>query len=320
MLKNNPINKQLIIPTLIVGLGGYPKAVLPHLDFLFYQYFGERPASVDFVIFDFDEANGEISATGRRFTTQPYLIVLPKKALKDIARKLRRKDRNKVIPWIDTLAGYVDLKQVRYVEGPGLNLLMQTANLAWRLVWSEHIVPQLKARLHNLHPSPQELSRLECKGYSISNRSSIFVIAGGGSTTGPSGLLPILVELKRLKPVDSNVFTILFTPGSYRDKTDEHRKRGRAIFRATIHRLIDLFNGMEFDQPYGRNGYRLRLEGEPLDHLFLIDGSLGGGRAELNTEQLGKLVARLLFKLTTSPLGEKFLGHIGNLNRGLKEV
>jgi len=313
-------NKRLIIPSRVIGIGGYPKAILPRLDSFFHLYLGERPTPVDFVIFDFDEANGEVNVNGRKFTTQPYLVSLPKKPLKDIARKLRRKDRDKIIPWINVLSGYVDLRHVRYVEAPGLNLLMQTANLAWRLVWPEHIVPQLKVRLQSLHPSPQELSGLESKGYTISNRSLIFVLAGGGSTTGPSGLIPILVELNRLKPVESNVFIILFTPNSYRDKTSEHKKRGRAIFRATIQRLIDLFNGMEFNQPYGINGYRLRLEGEPFDHLFLVDGSLGGGREELDTEQVGELVARLLFKLITSPLGEKVLGHIGNLNRGLKEV
>lgn len=314
------VNKRLIVPTLFVGIGGYAKVVMPRLDSLFCQYYGKRPSPVDFVIFDFDEANGEVTVNDRKFTTQPYLVSLPKKALKEIVRKLRRKDREKIMPWIEALAGYVDLEKVRYVEAPGLNLFMQSANLAWRLVWPEHIVPQLRGRLQNLHPAPQELSRLESEGYIVSKRSLIIVIAGGGSTTGPSGLPPLLAEIKRLKPVDSNILPILFTPGSYRDKTDEHMRRGRAIFRATVHRLISLFNGMEFDQPYGINGYRLKLEGEPFDQMFLVDGTLGGGRTELSTEQLGDLLARLFFKLTTSPMGEKFLGHIGNLNSGLKEV
>ena len=311
--------KQFIIPATFVGIGGYGKLVLPRLDALLYQYFGHRPQPISMVTFDFDDANGQVNANSKEFSTQPYLIALPKKPLKDVAIKLRRKDREKKLPWISSFEKYVNFDHVKYADAPGLNLFMQTANLAWRLVWESHVLPGLKSSLQNLHPAPQLLNRLEKEGYSISNRSMVFVIGGGASTTGPSGLPPMLAELKRLKPADSNLFPIIFTPHSYRDKTDEHKARGRAIFRSTMDRLLNIFNDLHFDQPYGVNGYRIKLQDQLFDHIFFIDGSLSGGRGQLQTDQMGDIVAKFLFKLITSPVGEHFLGTIGNLNSGLRE-
>jgi hypothetical protein len=88
---------------------------------------------------------------------------------------------------------------------------------------------------------------------------------------------------------------------------------------AMMERLIELFNGRVFDQPYSQSGsYKITLEEDPCDQIFLIDGSLAGGRTELKTEELGELVATYLFKFATGPVGEHLLGIIGNLNAGLK--
>jgi len=214
----------------------------------------------------------------------------------------------------------VSFKDVRYAEAPGLNLFVQSGNLAWRLVWEAHVWPALKTRLKGLHPLPQEINALERQGFKVSNRSTIWVIAGGGSTTGPTGLIPVVAELKRNKPPETNLFIVLFTPGAYRDKTEAHRTRGRAIFMATMERLLGLYNGDVFDQPYSANGnYRIKLEEDPADQIFLVDGSLSGGRTELETGELGDIVANFLFKFASgSAVGEQALGTIGNLNSGLK--
>lgn len=319
MLQNNVNTKRFfVMPTAYIGIGGYSKAVFPALDRLFNEHYGFRPAPLQISIFDFDEAKAESSANGKKYSIEPYLVPLPKKVLKDVSKKLRRKSE---ISWIKNLDPYVDLDHVRYAEAPGLNLFVQSGNLAWRLVWESHVLPELKIKLRGLHPVPQELNELERKGFKVSNRSCIWVIAGGGSTTGPTGLIPVVAELKRLKPPETNLFIIIFTPNSYRDKTDAHRTRGRAIFMATMESLFELFNGRVFDQPYNPSGsYRITLEEEPCDQIFLLDGSLSGGRTELKTEELGDLVASYLFKFASGPVGEHQLGIIGNLNAGLKPV
>lgn len=325
MLQNNVITKDVrettkyfVMPTVYIGIGGYSKAVFPTLDKLINEHYGFRPGPLQMAIFDFDEAKAESSANGKKYSIERYLVSLPKKILRDVARKLRRKAS---IPWSKTLEPYVSLEHVRYAEAPGLNLFPQSGNLAWRLLWESHVLPELKIKLKGLHPVPQELDQLERQGFKVSNRSCIWVIAGGGSTTGPTGLIPIVSELKRNKPPETNLFVIVFTPNSYRDKTDAHRTRGRAIFMATMESLIELFNGRVFDQPYNPSGsYKITLEEDPCDQLFLVDGSLSGGRTELKTEELGELVANFLFKFASSPLGERALGIIGNLNAGLKPV
>jgi hypothetical protein len=326
MLQNNiSITKDVretaryfVMPSVFIGIGGYSKAVFPTLDRLFNEYYGFRPGPLQMVIFDFDEAKSESSANGKKYSIEPYLVSLPKKILKDVARKLRRKAS---IPWLKTLEPYVSLEHVRYAEAPGLNLFPQSGNLAWRLLWESHVLPELKIKLKGLHPVPQELDELERQGFKVSNRSCIWVIAGGGSTTGPTGLIPFVAELKRNKPPETNLFIVVFTPNSYRDKTDAHRNRGRAIFTATMESLLELFNGRVFDQPYNPSGsYKITLEEDPCDQIFLIDGSLCGGRTELKTEELGDLVANFLFKFASSQVGERALGIIGNLNAGLKPV
>lgn len=309
---------RFVMPTAYIGIGGYPKAVFPTLDRLFHEHYGFRPTPLQLAIFDFDEAKSESSTNGKKYSIEPYLVSLPKKVLKDVARKLRRKTE---LPWIKNLEPYVALDHVRYAEAPGLNLFVQSGNLAWRLVWELHVLPELKTKLRGLHPVPSELNELNRQGFKVSNRSCIWVIAGGGSTTGPTGLIPIIAELKRNKPPETNLFVIVFTPNSYRDKTDAHRTQGRAIFMATMENLIELFNGRVFDQPYNPSGtYKITLEEDPCDQVFLVDGSLSGGRTELKAEELGELVATYLFKFATGPVGEHQLGIIGNLNSGLKTV
>jgi len=300
------------MPSFFVGIGGYAKAVFPTLDRLIQGNYGFRPDPIRLTIFDFDEAGSESSENGKKFSIESYLKPLPKKTLKDVAKKLRRKAD---LPWLKNLEPYVALDHVRCAEAPGLNGYMQSGNLAWRLVWESHVLPELRIGLKGLHPVPRELNELGRKGFRVSNRSCIWVIAGGGSTTGPTGLIPLVAELKRNKPPETNLFVILFTPNSYRDKTDAHRSRGRAIFMATMECLLGLFNGQVFDQPYNPSGsYRITLEEDPCDQIFLLDGSLSGGRSDLKTEELGDLVANYLFKFATGPVGEHQLGIIGNLN------
>lgn len=311
-------SKFFVMPSIYIGIGGYSKAVFPVLDRLFHEHYGSRPGPLQMAIFDFDEAKAESSADGKKYSIEPYLVSLPKKILKDVAKKLRRKAD---LPWIKNLEPYVALEHVRYAEAPGLNLFPQSGNLAWRLLWQSHVLPELKIKLKGLHPVPQELNELERQGFKVSNRSCIWVAAGGASTTGPTGLIPIVAELKRSKPPETNLFVILFTPNAYRDKSEGHRTRGRAIFMATMESLLSLFNGRVFDQPYNLSGnYKITLEEDPCDQLFLIDGSLCGGRTELKTEELGDLVAHYLFKFASGPVGEHQLGIIGNLNSGLKPV
>jgi len=309
---------RFVIPSAYFGLGGYSKPVFPRLDALFQGHYSFRLPCLPLTIFDFDEAPAEVTVDGQSFSTQPYLKSLPKKVLLDVTRKLRRHD-TKVVAFMERFRPYVALQHVHAVDAPGLNLFMQGGNLVWRLVWETHVLPEIKAQLHHLHPAPHTREELERRGMAVSNRSVIWVIAGGGSTTGPTGLIPMLCELKRLKPPQTNLFAVVFTPRSYRDKTQQHRVKGRAIFRATMEQLLAIYDGREFDQPYGTDGYRISLNEEPFDQLFLVDGSLSGGRTELKSDELADLVALFLFKLTVGSIGEQFLSIIGNLNPTIKE-
>jgi hypothetical protein len=322
----NPLNGQahaapqealprFVLPSAYVGLGGYAKAVFPYLDaFLQQHYGGERLPCLPRVLFDFDPAPAEVSLDGTVYSIESYFKRLPKKVLLDYYRKLRRK-KTAEVEALRCFAGYVRLEDVRATDAPGLNLFMQGANLAWRLVWQQYVEPELKRVLQGLHPDPQTRSALERQGIKVSPRSTIWVIAGGGSTTGPSGLIPALCALKARKPPQTNLFAIVFTPPCYRDKTTHHRRKGQAIFRATMEQLLAIFGGQEFDQPYSTDGYRISLHEEPFDQLFLVDGTMGGGLRELPNEELAQLVALFLSKLAVGPVGERILGTIiGNLN------
>jgi hypothetical protein len=304
-----PNAARFVMPSLYVGLGGYAKAVLPRLDAHFNRHYGRRPDCLSLTIFDFDEAQAEVSG----FSTQGYLRALPKKPLLDFARKIRGQ-HTPTHAFLQRFRPYVDLAHVHAVEAPGLNLFVQSGNLAWRLVWEHHVLPDLTSKLQQLHPAPNAQGQMERQGLVASPRSAIWVIAGGGSTTGPTGLIPMLCELKRLKPPQTNLFAVVFTPDAYRDKTTQHQVKGRAIFRATLTQLLAIYDGQEFDQPYGANGHRITLHEAPFDQLFLVDGSLMGGRSNLTTDELAELVALFLSQVAVGPVGERLLGLIGNLN------
>jgi hypothetical protein len=305
---------QLVIPSLYIGLGGWPKSIFPRLDAHFYGHYGSCPDCLPRVIFDFDDASGEVTVGGKTFSTHPYLKALPKKPLVDFARKLRRKDKE-AIAFLERFSPYVALEHLRAIETPGLNLHVQNGNFAWRLVWETHVLPELITKLQHLHVPPHDQAQLARQGLAVSNRSVIWVIAGGGSTTGPTGLIPVLCELKRRKPPQTSLFALVLTPRAYRDKDHRHQIKGRAIFRATLQQLLAIYGGQVFDQPYGLDGYRITLSEEPFDQLFLVDGSLSGGRTDLKATELADLLALLLFKLAVGPVGEKLLGTtMGNLN------
>jgi hypothetical protein len=307
------------MPSLYVGLGGYAKAVFPRLDAHFHRHYGGRPDCLPMTIFDFDEAQAEVRSNGQGFSTQPYLRALPKKPLLDFARRMRGQHAP-THAFLQRFRPYVDLAHVRAVEAPGLNLFVQSGNLAWRLVWEHHVFPDLTCKLQQLHPAPHAQGQLARHGLVASPRSAIWVIAGGGSTTGPTGLIPMLCELKRLKPPQTNLFAVVFTPAAYRDKTTHHQVKGRAIFRATLTQLLAIYDGQEFDQPYGANGHRITLHEAPFDQLFLVDGSLMGGRRNLTTDELAELVALFLYQVAVGPIGERLLGLIGNLNPDAQEA
>ena len=307
-----------VMPGAYIGLGGYPKVVLPRLDARFQAHYGRRPDCLPLALFDFDEALAEVTLDGQTFSTQSYLTALPKKTLLDFARQIRRKNPT-TVAFMQRFSPYVALQQVRAVEAPGLNLFVQSGNLAWRLVWENHVLPVLTQTLQHLHPAPHTQGELARQGLVASQRSAIWVIAGGGSTTGPTGLIPMLCELKRLKPPQTNLFAIVFTPHAYRDKTTQHQVKGRAIFRATMEQLVAICGGQDFKQPYGTNGHWIELNEDPFDQLFLVDGSLMGGRTALTTEDLADLVALFLFKIAVGPVGEQLLSIIGNFNPDAQE-
>lgn len=322
-IPNEQVNRQqkrfFLIPSLFVGVGGYAKAVFPRLDANFQNHYKFRPDLLPMAIFDFDEANSEVSlnGNGQKLSIKPYLVPLSKKILKDVSRKLK-KNKKETIPFLKPYEGYVCLDKIKYVEAPGLNLLVQNANLAWRVSW-QYVLPELTARVNTLYAVPNSKDNPALAEFVISNRSVIWVVAGGASTTGPSGLIPILSELKRIKPPETNLFGLVFTPSSYRDKSEAHKVMGRAIFRATMEQLFSIFDGkVIFDQPYGGDKHRISLSEEPFDQLFLVDGSLSGGRTNFKIEDLADLVARFLFRFSVGPLGENILGIIGNLNSGLR--
>ncbi len=312
--QNGNSRRLFAIPTLYVGIGGYAKAVFPRLDALFQGHYGSRPDALPLCLFDFDEGNSEITLDGRTVSIKPYLTTLPKKPLMDVAKQLRRKG-NGLPAYLEPFRGYVALDQVRAIEAPGLNLFVQSGNLAWRLLWESHVLPVITARIRQLHPDPHTRSAMERQGIQVSNRSVVWVLAGGGSTTGPTGLIPMLCELKALLPPETSLFGLVFTPRAYRDKTDQHRNKGRAIFRATMEQLLSLLEDQVFDQPYGTDGHRISLAGDPFDQLFLVDGTLNGGRQELKLEDLAELVAHFLYKTAVGATGERLLGIVGNLNR-----
>jgi len=310
---------RLVMPSAYIGLGGYAKAVFPRLDARLQQHYGGRPACLPMSIFDFDETQAEVTIDGQGFSTQPYLRALPKKFLLDFARRLQGKQQQ-TRALQERFEPYVDFAHVHAVDAPGLNLFVQSGNLAWRLVWEQHVLPDLTSKLQQLHPAPHAQGHLARQGLVASPRSAIWVIAGGGSTTGPTGLIPMLCELKRRKPPQTNLFAVVFTPYAYRDKTTQHQVKGRAIFRATMTQLLAIYDGQEFDQPYGSNGHRIALHEAPFDQLFLVDGSLMGGRTALNTDDMAELVALFLFKVAVGPIGERLLGLIGDLNPDAKEA
>ncbi len=299
---------RFVMPSAYIGLGGYAKAVFPRLDAHFCQHYGVRPDCLPMTIFDFDEAQAEVRSDGQGFSTQPYL-----------ARKMRGKHQQ-THAFLQRFTPYVDFAHIRGIDGPGLFQFMQDGNLAWRLVWEDHVLPDLTSKLQLLHPAPRAQGQLERQGLVAAPRSAIWVIAGGGSTTGPTGLIPMLCELKRLKPPQTNLFAVVFTPAAYRDKTTQHQVKGRAIFRATLTQLLAIYDGQEFDQPYGANGHRIALHEEPFDQLFLVDGSLMGGRTALTTDELAELVALFLYQVAVGPIGERFLGLIGHLNPVAQEA
>lgn len=308
--------ERFVVPTYLCGIGGKAKAVLPRLDALYQRHYGgSRPEVLPFSLFDFDEAEGAATVDGQTHTTAAYLKALPKKPLLDVARRLRRNNA-KAIEACEPFRSYVHLPGVRAVDAPGLNLFVQGANLAWRLVHESHVLPELTAKLRHLNPAPNTLECLGRDGIAVASRSVIWVIAGGASTTGPSGLIPILCELKRLKPANTSLFAIVFAPRSYREKTSQRQVKGKAIYRATMTQLLTLFDGdQSFDQPYGLDGYRIQLDEPPFDQLLLVDGSFAGGRRDFDGDELAELIALLLFKCTVGPLGEKLLSLIGDLNR-----
>ncbi len=300
-----------VMPSAYFGLGGFAKAVFPRLDALLHNHYGYRPDPFAFAVFDFDGADATFTSNGTTFSVQPYLNALPRRPFLDVARAIRR---NEVSANLEHLRSVVRFDYVHPVDGPGMNQMPQNANLAYRLVWASHVVPDLQRKLRQLNPNPRALERLTRERITVSERSVIWVVAGGASTTGPGGLIPLLAEIRRLKPRETNLFAVVFTPGAYHDKSAEHAKRGSAIFRATLEQLIRIHDDGGFSQRYDTNGHSLVLTEEPFDQIFLVDGSLGGGKSELKTEDLAELVARFLFKFAVGPLGERMLGRIADCN------
>ncbi len=308
----NRMNR-FVIPSAYFGLGGWAKGVFPQLYGLFHNHYGAVPDPLAFGLFDFDEADATITIDGRTFSVQPYMTALPRRPFLDAARAVRRKN-GKRPAWIEQLRPFVLFDHVRPVEGPGMNQIPHNANLAYRLVWASHVVPELERKVRRLHPAPHTLEEMAGAGIAVSKRSMIFVVAGGASTTGPAGLIPLLCELKRMKPRETMLCGIVFSPHSYRDKTSEHQTRGRAIYRATLEQLFRIHDGDGFSQIYNADSYHLGADEEPFDQLFIVDGSLGNGKSELKTGDLAELVARFLFKFAVGPLGERILGRIADCN------
>jgi len=297
----------ILIPSAIIGLGGWAKPVVAHLVYLFTRNFGFLPEVIRIKLFDTDSEGCSYESA----EITPYLKVVDKKILQDICNQIRNGDKE----ILQKLEAYVDFNGI-YPEGPGLGLYVQAGNLLWRIVWQE-VVPDLKAVI-NVNPSPQVRTTLEKKGLKIANRANIWVIAGLASSTGASALIPFLVEISSLKAADTQVFVIGFTPTAYEEKSPEQIERGNLIFLGTMEILLKIFEEGKFNQPYDLNGeYQICLKGPLFDHFFLVDGSCGGTKP-LNKRELASLVANALFVMITQ-VGEKALGILTNLNIGLRK-
>lgn len=304
--------KKFIIPSYLIGIGGWAKPIFPYLDFLYSQYFGSRPEQIRLSIYDFDEASSRITFNGQTFSIEPYLISLPKKILKDIIRKIKKRSEDGNF-FKEIYKGFIDFDSLRYFDMPGLNLRPQLGNLGWRLLWESHILKDLRSKVQHIHVAPRDSDELAERGIQASKRSLIWVVAGIASTTGPTGLIPILCEISHLKPPEANVFVLLITPRAYRDKSDQHRERGRAISFATMESLCRVAENQDFDQPYGTSGYHIKQMDKPFDICFLVDGSFSSGRSTLEADEMARLIALYIFRMTTSPLGEELLRITGNL-------
>lgn len=304
--------RKFIIPSYCIGIGGWAKPIFPYLDSLYSQHFGSRPDQIRFSIYDFDEASARISFNGQTFSIEPYLNSLPKKILKDIVRKIKNGSKDGNL-FKEIFKGYVEFDSLSYFDMPGLNLRPQLGNLGWRLLWESHILKDLKSKVQHIHVVPRDSDELARRGIQASKRSLIWVVAGIASTTGPTGLIPVLCEISRLKPPEANVFTLLITPRAYRDKSAQHRERGRAISWATMETLCRVAEEMDFDQPYGTSGYRIKQADKPFDLCFVVDGSFSSGRSILEADDLARLIALYIFRITTTPLGEELLRIAGNL-------
>jgi len=307
-----PITER-IIPFALVGAGGVPKPIMAE----FSKLLEAKPSFPGFrggLVFDFDPASVS-NGNGKGASIARYLRVLPKKELKQIAAQLRRGGNSRA-DFQRVFGDYVDLGRIRVMEAPGLNLEMQSASLGWRLVWEQHVRPELRALMDRLHPSPRERDSIETTQYRFSNRSMVWVIAGGASTTGPSGFIPLMAELRQLLPPETTLNGILLTPGAYRDKAHQHRTKGQAIFRATVETLFQIYDDKFFDEPYGRSGYRISMDQEIFDHLFLIDGTFGGGRFTLSMQETARMVALFLYRTMTTHLAETLLARLGDLHDG----
>jgi hypothetical protein len=305
--------KKFIIPSFLLGIGGWAKPIFLYLYFLYWRYFDSIPDKVRFSIYDFDEASARISFNGIVFSNESYLISLPKKPLKDVIRKIKNETKNGNL-FTETFKGFVDLDSLVYFDMPGLNLRPQLGNLGWRLVWESHVLEDLKNKVQHIHVTPRDSDELEKKGIQSSRRSLIWVVAGIASTTGPTGLIPLLSQISSLKPPEANVFVLLITPRAYRDKSAQHRERGRAICLATMETLCRVAEDMNFDQPYGLSGYRIKQTDKLFDLCFLVDGTFSNGRSTLEADDLARLIAYFIFRTTTTPLGEELLRIAGNLN------
>ena len=304
--------QKFIIPSYFIGIGGWAKPVFPYLDSLYSQHFCSNPEQIRFSIYDFDEASARITLNGQTFSVEPYLNTLPKKMLKDLIRKIKKNSEEGNL-FREIFKGYVEFDSLSYFDMPGLNLRPQLGNLGWRILWESHILKDLKSKVLHIHVTPRDSDELAKRGIQASKRSLIWVIAGIASTTGPTGLIPILCELSRLKPPEANVFTLLITPRAYRDKSDPHRERGRAICWATMEALCRVAENMNFDQPYGTSGYRIKQADNPFDLCFLVDGTFSSGRSTMEADDLAHLMARYIFRITTTSLGEELLRIAGNL-------
>jgi len=305
--------EKFIIPSYCIGIGGWAKPIFPYLDSLYSQHFGTKPDQIRFSLFDFDEASATIASNGLTFSIDPYFTILPKKVLKDNVTKMEKSGRDGN-PIKEKFKGYIDYASLRYFDTPGLNLNPQLGNIGWRFVWESHVLKDLQTKVKHLHVTPRDRDKLERRGIKASNRSLIWVVCGIASTTGPTGLIPFLCEISHRKPPEANVFALLITPLAYRDKSSQHREKGRAICWATMETLCRVAEKRDFNQPYGISGYRIVQADRPFDLCFVVDGTFSSGRSTLEADELARLIALYIFRITTTPLGEALLRIVGNIN------